>query len=77
VRKQLCKKKHRMIMVVDDLWMCECSVYGRLASRKGIEEEARKLVNAAGGIDALRDKILREEQAVAGKRKVAARMARS
>jgi len=35
----LCALKHTMVPIVDGLWLCECSSYGRLASRKGAGQE--------------------------------------
>jgi hypothetical protein len=53
----LCALKHRMIPIVEGLMLCECSSYGRLASRKGAVEAARRMVDKAGGIDTMRNKI--------------------
>ena len=61
MRMQRCRRHHRMIQVVSDLWLCECSAYGRLVDMKGAVQEARGLVDAAGGIEAMRRLIEAQE----------------
>jgi hypothetical protein len=68
VKKILCVRDHRMIEVVDGLWLCECASYGRLASLKGAEEEARRIVDRAGGLGKMRDAIELAEAMVKEKR---------
>jgi len=52
-----------MVEVTSALYLCECSSYGELASRKGAVEEARALVDKQyGSIDNLRRKLEEEEE---------------
>lgn len=62
MRRVHCKRKHRMVQIVDELWLCECSAYGRLVDRRGAVEEARHMVDRRGGIDAIRRLVEAQEE---------------
>jgi len=57
-----------MIEVVEGLFLCECASYGRLASLKGAVEEARRVVDRAGGLARLREDVERAESTAKEKR---------
>ncbi len=61
MKKILCAQHHRIVPVVDELWICECASYGRKAYLKGAVEEARRMVDAVGGIARLRDQLEKTE----------------
>lgn len=61
MRKILCARNHRMIQILPELFLCECSAYGALADLKGAVPEARDLVDRQGGIELLRDRIEKQE----------------
>lgn len=61
MKKVVCMRNHRMVEVIPGFALCECSTYGRLSYLKGIEEEARRLVEKCGGIERIRDKIEKTE----------------
>lgn len=60
---------HEMIEVVGGLRVCECSAYGTLQHLKGAVEEARRLIMADGGYDAVRERIHREAKQKRDERK--------
>lgn len=64
-----CKNKHRMILIVTDLWLCECSAYGRLADLRGAVDEARGLVKTQGGVAAMRRLVEAQEEQARKERK--------
>lgn len=55
--------RHEMIEVVNGLKMCECKTYGFLQHLKGAVDEARRLIAAEGGYDAVRARLKREADA--------------
>ena len=61
MRKVLCARHHRMVPITAELAICECSAYGR-TYLKGMEDEARRMVERCGGIEKLRDDLLRAEE---------------
>ena len=76
MKKVTCVNNHRMVQIVPDLLLCECASYGRLTDMKGAVEDARKLVEASGGLSYLRDRMEAEEMArkeVADTKRVEAR----
>lgn len=72
MKRLLCTRKHRMIEVTSNLYLCECSSYGAAASLKGAVAEARDLVERAGGIEVLRNQVEEAEQEAKEERKSAA-----
>ena len=70
-RKIMCSNNHRMVPIVPELWLCQCSSYGRLAGLKGCVAEAREIVNQAGGINLILDLIETIEAAARNERKAA------
>lgn len=64
-----CAYQHDMVPVVPDLWLCECSSYGKLASRIDLAAEMRALIEKQGGFKVYRARLAREEEARQKKRK--------
>lgn len=54
------KNNHEMIDVLPKLRVCECSAEGYLANLKGAVDEARRLIEAEGGYDVVRARLVNE-----------------
>lgn len=59
--KPECRHKCRFVQVTDELWLCPHAAYGRLSYMKGAIEEGRRLLDRAGGYDAVLAKIVAAE----------------
>lgn len=70
--KPTCKYKCRFLQISDELWLCPHAAYGRLSYLKGAIEEGRRMLERAGGYDA----VLRRIQDAEEGQRVARRMAR-
>lgn len=46
-----------MLLITPDLYLCDHEAYGPLASRKGAIDEARAIVDRAGGFKAIRQRV--------------------
>jgi hypothetical protein len=51
-----------MVPIVDGLLLSECCSYGWKANLRGAVEDARKIVAAAGGIEAIRERVEEQER---------------
>lgn len=67
--KPKCKYECRFLQISDELWMCKHMAYGSATSRLGAVEEGRRLLERAGGYDAVLARIQQreEEQRIAAK----------
>lgn len=63
-----CTRRHERLTLVPGLSVCECGLSGPLASRQGIEAEVERLVQRAGGLQALRAREFARSEARAERR---------
>jgi hypothetical protein len=59
--KPSCRFKCRFIQITDELWLCPHASFGAASYKLGAVEEARRLLEQAGGYDQVLGKILAEE----------------
>lgn len=71
--KPECRHGCRFLQINDELWVCPHASYGNGSYRLGAVEEARRLVERAGGFEALVDKLEHEEAAKRERKKEAQR----
>lgn len=58
-----CRYGCRFLQISDELWLCPHAAYGQLSYRLGAVEEARRLLDHAGGYDTVLARVVRDEQA--------------
>jgi len=56
-----CRYKCRLLQITDELWLCPHTSYGPMAWKLGAVEEARRLLERAGGYQALLERVEAEE----------------
>lgn len=52
-----CARGCRMVPVLDHLWLCDHAAAGTMTNLKGVIEDARLLLDRAGGYRALRERL--------------------
>lgn len=55
-----CRQGCEWLQVSDSLWLCPHGAYGEATSYRGAVEEARRMLERAGGYEALIEKVRRE-----------------
>jgi hypothetical protein len=60
--KPECKHGCRFLQVSQGLWLCPHAAYGEASYYKGAIEDARKLLEKAGGYDAVLSRVVAEEE---------------
>jgi len=50
------------VCITDELWLCPHAAYGALSYRLGAVEEARKLLDQAGGYETVLARIVNDEE---------------
>jgi len=70
MRAITCARGHRMVPVVEGLYLCECSSYGRLTDLKGAVDEGRAMLERGGGLEHIRQQMLDAEEDARKKRKL-------
>lgn len=59
--KPKCKHECRFIQVSDNLWLCPHAAYGEASYLTGAVEDARRLLEKAGGYDAVLARLASKE----------------